>query len=436
MPEWRQWRRRCLYREGASVTSAKAGKAEFVTARRTLVLRVEARELAVGGADPGAVARIGRAARLLREGRLVAFPTETVYGLGADATDDAAVRAIFAAKGRPQDNPLIAHVADVDGLYRLAAALTPAAETLARRFWPGPLTLVVAARQGILAPSVTAGLRTVGVRFPDHPVAAALIREAGVPVAAPSANLSGKPSPTTAGHVLDDLDGRVDAVVDGGPTGVGVESTVLDVTGAAPVLLRPGGVTREQIEEVVGRRIGVAGELAGAEGDAAVGGVPRSPGMKYTHYKPDADVVIVEPQDWGDPESGTKIARKVAELVRRAAAERQAIAILAPSDNISFYQAEFAGAPLQPRRPNPDTGAAPAQDGRAEAKDGGFSLILYVLGHRAAPEAAASGLFAALRELDAAGAGLIVAEGFPEEGLGLALMNRLRKAAGYRIVRC
>lgn len=234
-----------------------------------LVLRVDAQQ-----PEP---AVIGNAAAVLRDGGLVAFPTETVYGLGADAWNAEAVARIFAAKGRPADNPLIVHVADRQGLVTVAGALTPLAAQLAARFWPGPLTLVVDAAPGVPAVT-TGGLTTVAVRMPAHPVALELIRAAGVPVAAPSANRSGRPSPTTAAHVLDDLGDRVTIVLDGGPCEFGVESTVVDARGVRPVVLREGAVTREQL-----------GVDAAPNGHAELG---ASPGTRHPHYVPRCRVEV------------------------------------------------------------------------------------------------------------------------------------------------
>lgn len=226
--------------------------------------------------DPAGIAEAGR---LLREGRLVAFPTETVYGLGADATDGRAVAGIYEAKGRPSFNPLIAHVATVEEALALGR-FEASAGRLARAFWPGPLTLVVPMAEGAGISDLTrAGLDTVGLRVPGHPVAQAILRAAGCPVAAPSANRSGHVSPTTAAHVLADLDGRIDAVVDGGPTDVGVESTIVACLGGAPVLLRPGGVPREAIEAVIDQR------LASANGETTI-----APGMLASHYAPNAAI--------------------------------------------------------------------------------------------------------------------------------------------------
>jgi len=327
--------------------------------------------------SPGAIAK---AAGLLRSGALVAFPTETVYGLGANARDDGAVRRIFAAKGRPADNPLIVHVADPAEAERVAAGLPEVARLLMARFWPGPLTLVLPRREGISA-LVSAGLPTVAVRMPDHAAALALMRAAGVPVAAPSANLSGRPSPTSGAHVLADLAGRIEAVLDAGTCGQGIESTVLDLTADTPHLLRPGGVTAEDLARVLGR------EPACASGSA------KSPGTRYRHYAPAIPVYLVE----GDEERVREAAR---DLVRELAARGLSPAVLGTAENAACY---------------------------------GVPAVTY----GAWNDAAALGrrLYAALRDLEQSGAGAIVVEGVAETGLGRAVMDRLRRAAGGRVIR-
>lgn len=294
----------------------------------------------------------------LRAGRLVAFPTETVYGLGAHAACAEAVTAVFAAKDRPSGNPLIVHVTDVAAAERVAE-MTPLARALTARWWPGPLTLVLTARPGV--PSVTrGGLATVAVRAPAHPVAAALLRAADVPVAAPSANASGRPSPTTAAHVLADLDGRVDVVVDGGPCRYGVESTVVDARGEVPALLREGAVPREQLPGVV------------ADGEAH-----RSPGSRFRHYAPSCRVIIARADEAG---------ARATEL----AGEGLAVGLVAP----------------QPAPPEVVTLATPA-------------------------DAAALGavLYGALRDAEQAGLDAVVVAAVAEQGLGRAVMDRLRRAA-------
>lgn len=322
------------------------------------------------------------AGRILNRGGLVAFPTETVYGLGANALDGRAVARIFAAKGRPADNPLIVHVAGREEVKHLAQSIPPAAEILMEVFWPGPLTLVLPAGPAV-PPETTAGLQTLAVRMPAHPVALALIRAAGTPLAAPSANLSGRPSPTTAEHVLQDLGGRIEAVLDGGPAGVGVESTVLDLTAPVPLILRPGGVTPEELREVLGE----------VEVEAAIGDRPRSPGMKYVHYAPRAPLYLVE----GEPGA---VAARLRELALEQKALGKRVGILScsgPGDYAGLGEVVEAG-----RRENPETVAA--------------------------------GLYAALRRFNELDVDLILAEGLEDSGMGLAVMNRLRKAADSRII--
>lgn len=338
--------------------------------------------------DPSLIRDAGE---VLRRGGLVAFPTETVYGLGASALDPVAVAGIFRAKGRPGDNPLIVHIAGPEALAQYVEEIPPAVPALAERFWPGPLTLVLENRDKFPA-VVTGGLDTVAVRVPRHPVALALIRAAGVPVAAPSANISGRPSPTTAGHVLDDLAGRIDLVLDGGPAKLGVESTVLDLTGPKPVILRPGGVTREELEAVLG-----AVELDPSVDGAAAGGKPRSPGMKYKHYAPRARLLLFEA---GGKESPVT-ARIMAEA-RRLAGEGRRVGILAREETAHMYAGE------------------------------GYPVV--AAGRRADPESVAAALYESLRRLDRTGVDVILAEGVSPEGVGLAVMNRLRRAAGGNII--
>lgn len=327
---------------------------------------------------------IRRATAVLRRGGLVAFPTETVYGLGAVAFSPLAVQRIFAVKGRPADNPLIVHVG-----YRWqvkeVARVTPEARKLMRLFWPGPLTLVLPARPELPA-EVTAGLSTVGVRQPDHPVALSLLRSLEQPVAAPSANLSGRPSPTTGRHVLEDLGGQVDMILDAGPCRVGLESTVLDLTAEVPVILRPGGVSRETLEEVLGR---VAVDPA-----LASGGVPKSPGQKYRHYAPKAEVQLVS----GEP---PELASLIVARADGLAARGRRVGLLVSVETAACF-------PPTVRE----------------------KYYLEVLGSRRQLEAVASRLYEALLACDRRGIEVILAETFPDKGLGLAIMNRLYKAAG------
>jgi L-threonylcarbamoyladenylate synthase len=347
----------------------------------------------LGSGDAADRRAIEEAAAWLREGKTVAFPTETVYGLGADAASDEAVRRIFAAKGRPSDNPLIVHVAGVADAERLAMRISPMAARLMERFWPGPLTVVLPCRHDRVAPSVTAGLATVAVRVPAHPVALALMEAAQIPVAAPSANLSGRPSPTTAAHVREDLDGRIDGILDGGPAGIGLESTVVEADDNGRVtVLRPGGISLEQLREVAPD---AALDEALLQNAAAADFAPKSPGMKYAHYAPRGAMVVVA----GDS------AERVVERMRRelaAAAERGAkTGVLAFSEHLPRLDADVA--------------------------------IAY--GSLRNPDEAASRLYGALREFDEHGVEVIVAEGWTESGIGLAVMNRLGKAASGRILR-
>lgn len=323
----------------------------------------------------------------------MAFPTETVYGLGADGTSPAAVRRIFAAKGRPGDNPLILHIAMAADLHALVRSVPREANILAREFWPGPLTMVLP-RAASVPDAVTAGLDTVAVRMPSHPVALALIRAAGVPVAAPSANRSGRPSPTRAEHVLADLEGRIEVILDAGPTGVGLESTVLDLTVSPPMILRPGGVTSEDLERVLGRV-----ELhPAAAGESVALAQARSPGMKYVHYAPEARVVLVE----GDQAAVAGRVRALAEGYRTAGLR---VAILATGGDSEAYSGYDVWRP-----------------GTASVAPGGRTA------------AVAAGLYAALRDMDRAGVEVIIVEGIDARGLGLAIMNRLRRAASERIL--
>lgn len=345
---------------------------------RTKVLRVDPTH-----PDPAVIAQ---AARILREGGLVAFPTETVYGLGAHALDPRAVRGIFAAKGRPADNPLIVHVSRPEQAFALAENPPEVAERLAARFWPGPLTLVMAAAPCV-PKETTGGLDTVALRVPDHPVALALLEAADLPVAAPSANLSGRPSPTRAEHVLSDLSGRIDAVLDGGPTGVGVESTVLDVTVDPPVILRPGGISRERLEEVIGP-VAEAGDAPAER--------PRSPGLKYRHYAPRARAVVVR----GSPQ-------EIAQALDRLLSGFESSGLFP----IGCLVSDETAAALSKAWPG-----------------------LFLLGARNEPEEAARRLYEGLREVDQPGVALIVMEGYEESGIGRALMDRMRRASGGAVV--
>lgn len=317
---------------------------------------------------------IEAAAAFLQQGSTIAFPTETVYGLGADATSEEAVAKIFKAKGRPQDNPLIVHVATKDQLTKLVTDLPDYAEQLITAFTPGPITFVLPSN-GVCAANVTAGLSTVAVRIPDHPVAKQLLTSCKLPIAAPSANISGKPSPTTAHHVWDDLSGKISGILNGGQTGVGVESTVVDCTGDVPVILRPGGITKEQIIQVVGQ----VTEDPALESSKEK---PISPGLKYKHYSPEVPLILVE----GSAES-------VQETIDHEQSKSLRIGVLARTPLANQVRAEKV---------------IPLGDDLSEV---------------------AMRLYDGLRSFHTDEVDLIICESFPEKDIGQAIMNRLRKAA-------
>ncbi|MGF7183947.1 L-threonylcarbamoyladenylate synthase [Desulfitispora alkaliphila] len=329
---------------------------------------------------------------ILSQGGAVAFPTETVYGLGANALDPEAVAKIFQAKGRPQDNPLIVHISSREQLEGLVREVNLMAEKLMEAFWPGPLTIVLPKSQ-LVPKEVTAGLDTVAVRMPDHQVALALIEVAQVPVAAPSANTSGRPSPTEAAHVQQDLGGRVDALVDGGTAQVGLESTVVDVSSKVPTVLRPGSITVEMIAQVLGTEVQV--DRALLEKEAA----PRSPGMKYAHYSPRGQVTLLRGSE------ADKLVAKMGELVRAAQVDGKRAAVLCSSETAPKYRETLQ----QP-------------------------YFLLELGSRYDLAQVSRRLYQCLRQCDQLGAELIYAESFERTGLGMAIMNRLDKAANYRVV--
>lgn len=328
------------------------------------------------------------ASDILKKGGLVAFPTETVYGLGADALDTEASAKIYAAKGRPSDNPLIVHIADIDALNKLSCDVNENALRAARKFWPGPLTIILK-KSDIVPFSITGGLDTVAIRMPSHPVAAELIRHSGVYIAAPSANTSGKPSPTRASHVVHDLDGRIDMVIADDTVDIGVESTIVDLSEDIPTILRPGFITKEQLSECLGEvRIDPA-----IMGTLEKGVVPKAPGMKYKHYSPDADLVIVEGQQ-------DKVVKKINELAAQRMKEGFKVGVMASDETAALYKADCV-------------------------KD---------MGSRHNEVEAARKLYAVLRDFDEEKVKYIYSESFSTDNVGQAVMNRLIKAAGHTII--
>lgn len=330
--------------------------------------------------------KLKAAANILRRGGTVAFPTETVYGLGANGLELEAIRKIFEAKGRPSDNPLILHVARTEDVTPLVKEIPPDAWRVMEAFWPGPLTIVFE-KTDIVPEAITGGLSTVAIRMPSHPVAKKLIEMAAVPVAAPSANISGKPSPTRGEHVVKDLQGKVDAIIVGGSCEVGVESTVLDIASEIPTILRPGGITREMLLEVLDR----VEVDKGLKGDADV--VPKSPGMKYTHYAPKAEVYIIQGEEG-------KSTEKIKELAEFHRLEGRKVGIICFDESQKEYNRD----------------------------------VIKSMGSRNELKGVAANLFKILRDFDETDVDVILAEAIEEVELGQAIMNRLTKAAGYKVI--
>ncbi|MBN2110675.1 MAG: threonylcarbamoyl-AMP synthase [Methanosarcinaceae archaeon] len=329
------------------------------------------------------IGSISEAAGIIKEGGTVAFPTETVYGLGADALDPVAVRAIFDAKGRPADNPLIVHVASKEQCEELTENIPEKAYILMDRFWPGPLTLILQRRETV--PDITTGgLDTVAVRMPDNKIALELIRISGRPLAAPSANLSGKPSPTTADHVIEDLCGRIDAIIDGGAVRVGIESTVIDMTSEVPAILRPGMISGDEIEREIGETATGYEDIVHHDIEKV-----RSPGMKYVHYSPDATVILIEG-------SNEMVVIKLREMLDDFRSRGARVGLLLTDENSGYLSGDE----------------------------------LFLVGSKERPGDLAFNLFAGLRYLDKKKVDIILADGsFSHSGVGTAVLNRLRKAA-------
>lgn len=325
------------------------------------------------------------ASAVIRSGGLVAFPTETVYGLGGDATNPEASRKIYAAKGRPSDNPLIVHIADFSQLRNIVAEVPQEAEKLAEAFWPGPLTMILR-KNDVIPYETTGGLDTVAIRMPSHPVARAFLQDSGCMIAAPSANTSGRPSPTTAQHVWEDLHGKIEILLDGGPVGIGIESTIVDLSEERPMILRPGFITQEMLSAVLGD-VGMDPGLASENSKQP----PKAPGMRYRHYAPKADLTLVE----GTME---EVISKINALTREAQAMGKSVGVLATEENKDCYVADH----------------------------------VIVIGQRQDEAEIARHLFDVLRQFDDLQVDLIYSESFVAAGVGQAIMNRLLKAAGHK----
>lgn len=332
---------------------------------------------------------LSEAAKILQEGGLVASPTETVYGLCANALDEEAVKKIYVAKGRPSDNPLIVHIADLDMLPSLVQEISPIAKTLIDAFWPGPMTLIFKA-SSIIPKVVTGGLDTVAVRFPSHPVIRDLIKASGLPLAAPSANTSGKPSPTNFERVYEDLNGKIDGIIHGGHSEFGVESTVIDTTDKIATICRPGGITLEMLQDVLHGNVMMDPALGHK---LAKGEVPKAPGMKYTHYSPNADVCIVT----GELDH---VVAKINALAAEGKAAGKTVGVMATDETMHLFKADK----------------------------------VVSIGTEKDPITIASNLFEGLRSFDDAKIDLVYSLSFNKEGIGMAIMNRLEKSAGYHFI--
>ena len=335
--------------------------------------------------DPSAMEEAGR---YIAEGELVAFPTETVYGLGGDALRPEASGKIYEAKGRPSDNPLIVHIADFDDLKRVAKTIPAEAKVLADAFWPGPLTMIVERGDGVPL-TTTGGMDTVAVRMPDHPIALELIRKSGCLIAAPSANTSGRPSPTEALHVKEDLDGRIAMIIDGGSVGIGIESTIIDLTEELPMILRPGYITLDMLADVLGKEVIMDPGIIASDDTQK----PKAPGMKYKHYAPKADMIIVD----------GKKERVIAEINQQTLAyheKGQRVAVIATEESKGLYDAD----------------------------------VVLSIGSRQDEDAIAQHMYKILRDCDTLQVDVIFSESFQTPRIGQAIMNRLLKAAGHQVV--
>ncbi|OLS01817.1 L-threonylcarbamoyladenylate synthase [Tissierella creatinophila] len=330
---------------------------------------------------------LNKAAKIIKANGVVAFPTETVYGLGANGLNPEAVKKIYRAKGRPSDNPLILHIGEVSQLDDLVEEITEEATKCIEEFWPGPITIILK-RKKVVPDIITAGLDTVAVRMPESSIARTLINLAKVPIAAPSANLSGRPSPTSAGHVIEDMMGKIDMIIDGGETGIGIESTVLDLSGSTPIILRPGGITYEDLKRILPD---VVEDKANLENDI----IPKSPGQKYRHYAPKAEMLVFT----GNLEA---VVNNIDKYTKQAIIEGKKVGIMATDETKEKYN-----------------------DGTIKS-----------LGTRMDKTTIANSLFSALREFDHLDIDIIFAEGVEKDNIGLAIMNRMMKASGGKTIKC
>lgn len=355
---------------------------------KTKLIRVDAEDLQDEEKADGAKRALEEAGEIIRKGGLVAFPTETVYGLGGDALNPESSKKIYAAKGRPSDNPLIIHIADMEHLGRITKEVPQSAYQLAAAFWPGPLTMILPKAEEVPC-QTTGGLDTVAVRMPSHPVAMEFIKAAGGYVAAPSANLSGKPSPTTAKYVVQDMDGRIDMIIDGDGVDIGLESTIVDLTGDKPMILRPGYITEEMLDRVLGQ-VEIDQTLFKADSNLH----PKAPGMKYRHYAPKGELVLVE----GNPEA---VVSYINEQTRMRKERGEKTGVIGTSEMAGRYEADS----------------------------------VKIAGSRKDEAAIARQLYTFLREFDDEEVAYMYAESFAGTGMRQAIMNRLLKAAGHKIIK-
>ena len=334
--------------------------------------------------------KLRAAGAILQQGGLVAFPTETVYGLGGDALNPSSSQKIYAAKGRPSDNPLIVHIYRFEDIYKITKEVPEEARKIADAFWPGPLTMIVW-KSDAVPMATTGGMDTVAVRMPNHPVALDLIRKSGCLIAAPSANTSGRPSPTEASHVAEDLSGRIAMILDGGPVGIGIESTIIDLTESKPMVLRPGYITPQMLSEVLGEEVIIDPGIIAADDTRK----PKAPGMKYKHYAPKADMVIVDG-------SSAAVISRINALVHEKQENGKKVAVIATEETRSSYHAD----------------------------------VILSMGSRSNEDAIAQHLYKILRECDELHVDAIYSESFQTPRIGQAIMNRLLKAAGHTVIHC